>query len=402
MKNKLSFILSNPVFWAGWLCLAGCFLIGIDTAVAQQKSIYYRFREDIHAKYSKDTTTFAMQMKAMDFSINGFFKDAVETFDPQLISVSDNALRHFEAEEWTLVDAREYILRQASDEKVMVINEVHHCSRNRWFTASLLKGLYQAGYRYLGLEAMMNVCDSAVNQRGYVVWNDGFYTREPEFGNLIHEALSLGFKVFGYEAMGKKTADEREREQVKNIMKFLSAHSEGKVLIHCGYDHVNEYRTHAGRRAMMAEMLKDTLGLDIFTVSQSKSVEGKLSFCTEGRNNDPVVLVNSEGKVFNGVSNPQTDCWVIYLPTEYIDDNRPLWQTYGRQPYELDIRKITGFPVLVLVYREGEQIAQGTPADILQIDGKEDCSVLYLKPGRYEYAIYDSDYRLIESRKINL
>src|SRR5690606_18409918 len=107
---------------------------------------------------------------------------------------------------------------------------------HRVFTESLLEGLYQNGYRYLGLEALAE--DSLINIRKWPVINDGYYTNEPQFGNMIREALRLGFIVFGYESGGR--GKEREMGQAANIVEILKNDPNTKILIHCGFGHIVE------------------------------------------------------------------------------------------------------------------------------------------------------------------
>lgn len=355
----------------------------------------YMFRDDIENKYDGDSTLFGYQMKATDYSINGFYGDALEVFDHRLFSVPEKDLKSFLPDEWECIDARKYIIEKSKNEKVMVINEVHHCSRNRNFTASLLEELYEEGYRYLGLEALVGFNDSVINRRGFVTWGDGYYTREPEFGNLINKALSIGYAVFGYEAANTQTAAEREYMQMSNIMNFISSHSDGKVLIHCGYDHVNEYKGNSSGYAM-AGLLKASLGYDIFTVKQTLSVEGRLPVPEKTEGNMPVVLKSrKDGRMFNGISNQKTDICVVYPPTEYIERNRPQWQTIGRRPYKPDKSGINEFPVLVHAYRLGEREYGGVPADIVEADNEYDDITLYLSPGNYEIVMFDRDYKIL-------
>ncbi|AUD06073.1 hypothetical protein [Spirosoma pollinicola] len=76
------------------------------------------------------------------------------------------------------VPAQEYIIQRAQSEQLVIINEAHHNPPHRVFTASLLKGLYQAGFRYLAAETLY-ASDSTLNQRGYPLIGSGYYTREP-------------------------------------------------------------------------------------------------------------------------------------------------------------------------------------------------------------------------------
>ncbi|MBX9449469.1 MAG: hypothetical protein KL787_07030 [Taibaiella sp.] len=55
-----------------------------------------------------------------------------------------------------LFNARDYIVHRSKDEEIIIINEAHHVPLHRIFTRSLLKDLYNNGYRYLGLEALFD------------------------------------------------------------------------------------------------------------------------------------------------------------------------------------------------------------------------------------------------------
>ncbi len=143
-----------------------------------------------------------------------------------------------------------------------IINEAHHVPKHRAFTRSLLKELYANGYRYLGLEALF---DAAVNETKFPVIETGYYTKEPEFGNLISEALATGFTLFSYEASQGKNGKEREIEQAENIQKFIENNPKAKVLIHCGYAHAYENDYPAWGKAM-AGRLKQNMNIDPLTI----------------------------------------------------------------------------------------------------------------------------------------
>src|SRR5690606_22760739 len=134
---------------------------------------------------------------------------------------------------------------------------------HRVFTESLLEGLFENGYRYLGLEALAE--DSLLNIRKWPKVSDGYYTNEPQFGNLIREALRLGFNVFGYESMEKGKA--RERGQAMNILEILEQDPDAKILIHCGFGHVVE-DNHPSWGKAMAGILGELANIDPFTIDQ--------------------------------------------------------------------------------------------------------------------------------------
>ena len=206
--NKLQFV----IFVVFFLFFTG------NSYSQLQFSTSYEFSGDIKTDIENNTTDYGIkvQIGAANYSNSGYFRKAQELFGSR--PLSEKSLALFSPDDWESTDARRYILKRSKNERIIVINEAHNNSRHRNFTASLLEGLYKNGYRYLGLEALW--VDSIVNQRKFVVWEDGFYTREPEFGNLITEAIRLGFTVFGYEA-DNKNGEEREQEQVRNIMCYL-------------------------------------------------------------------------------------------------------------------------------------------------------------------------------------
>ncbi|MCJ7932797.1 MAG: hypothetical protein MUW56_03995 [Chryseobacterium sp.] len=106
-------------------------------------------------------------------------------------------------------NAKDYILNKSKKEEILILNEAHHYASHRTFATSLLKGLYENGYRYLGLEALG---DDSINIRKFPTIHSGFYTSEPQFGNFIKTALDLGFILFKYEAeSGKKWKRKRDR-----------------------------------------------------------------------------------------------------------------------------------------------------------------------------------------------
>lgn len=97
-------------------------------------------------------------------------------------------------------------------EQIIIINEAHHFPYHRIFISSLLKVLYEKGFRYYGAETL-NYGDSTLMQLRYPTLTTGFYTAEPQFASLAREALKLGYKIFPYEARSLQTiSDPKQRE----------------------------------------------------------------------------------------------------------------------------------------------------------------------------------------------
>lgn len=382
-------------------------LSAVLTAAGQTEADVYKFSADIRIQLEKDTLAWKYQTAAVNYSFVGDYRRALEVWDegmPYRVytpTSNDSAI----LKNATPRNAVDYILQRCKDEQVVIINEAHHNSRHRIFTTRLLEGLYQNGYRYLGLEALQ---DSAINERNYAVNQSGYYTQESAFGNLVYEARRLGFIVFGYEASAGKNGKEREIEQAKNIASFMEQHADGKYLIHCGYDHAFEKEMRNWEKAM-AGRLKEYTGIDPFTIDQVKFSEKSKTesghyFIYATHEQEPFVLVSANGEVFNGISEPrQTDMVVIHPLTQYNHD-RPAWSNTGKTAYWLPAKKQKSYtyPIQLLAYRKNEYSTNGIPADIVEIGSRKEIKPLYLQKGEYELVIRNRGYEVIDTFVISV
>ena len=248
------------------------FLLATANLVAQSEKFEYRFSIDVANLIEKDTVPWRFQMGANEYSFIGNYRKTRETWDKNGVRVAsltkEDSLYFVE---FSPVNARDYIIERSKNEQIIIINEAHTYPSHRTFTHSLLQGLYDNGYRYLGLEALF---DTVINERKYPIIESGYYTKEPEFGNLIYTALNIGFKLFGYEATGGENGKEREIAQARNIIRFIDQNPHGKLLIHCGHDHVIEGMpsSRAWEKAM-AGRLKEYTQIDPFTIDQTQFAE---------------------------------------------------------------------------------------------------------------------------------
>jgi hypothetical protein len=140
-------------------------------------------------------------------------------------------------EEFRPVPAVPTLLEAAEDHEIVIINEAHHEPRHRVFTRMLLEGLYERGYRHLGLETLgaWAGTDSLADPLAYPRLGSGYYTRDPQFAAMVHEAQRIGYRIFGYEAQGTGSPKLRELGQMRNIMAYRADHPGGKLLLHVGY-----------------------------------------------------------------------------------------------------------------------------------------------------------------------
>lgn len=383
------------------------FLFVTVNIVAQSEKDVYRFSIDIENDIEKDTVPWKYQIGANEYSFVGNYKKTREVWDKNGIGVpkitKEDSL-HFVG--FTPVNAMEYIIERSKDEQIIIINEAHTYPNHRIFTHSLLQGLYDNGYRYLGLEALF---DTTINERKYPVIESGYYTKEPEFGNLIYTALNIGFTLFGYDDF-EHNGKEREIGQARNIVNFIEKYPHSKMLIHCGHDHVIEgIPNNVSWEKAMAGRVKEYTQINPFTIDQTQFTERSDKdfnhpYIAMLNKDFPVILINKDGNLFNGKKdNNQVDCRIIHPETHYVN-NRPNWllSASSRKEYQIEKSKIVQYPLLVLAYRKNEFENNGVPTDLIEVLENENIPSLILGKGDYEIILKDKDYNIINRYDIKI
>lgn len=381
------------------------FCLGTSIAIGQTKLENYRFSADILSQIAKDTVAWKYQTGATELSFGGYYSEVLKMWDLNRVNkpkITKEDSLYFKNS--TKINAKEYIIQQARNSEIVIINEAHHMAQHRTFTKSLLKDLYNQGYRYLGLEALF---DLQINERKFPTLESGYYTKEPEFGNLLYEALHIGYTLFGYEAPAGYNGKEREIAQATNIQKFMDSVPEGKVLIYCGYAHAFENDYPAWGKAM-AGRLKELINKDPFTIDQSMFIERASDEYTHlyiKLNNlkQPLLLRGKYGHVFNGKGEvKQTDVVIIHPPTTYVN-NRPDWLIVGKKKHNISSKKIKNDEkYLALAYRNNEFEKEGIPADIIEFTNKNTLKALYLNNGLYTVVIKDKNYQIVDQYKVQI
>ena len=372
------------------------YLISQQNIIAQE--FPYKLSKDIIAEKDSNQNAFALQIAATNFAFQGDYKQALKTWNEQRPNQKEIKLTEFDSlflAKSKVISAKEYILEKSKEEKIIILNELHHNSSHRKFARSLLKGLYDNGYRYLGLEALNDV---HINQRKFGTLESGYYTSEPEFGNFIKEALDLGFTLFGYEASETDNWDtdkwkNREIAQAQNIYKFMQNHTDGKYFIYCGAGHAFEGDNN-GRGKSMAGVLADLTKINPLTIDQNRySDKGENRYNQPlsklVQSNVPSILINSEETIFRSNSTSyETDISIIQPITNFekIDSS---WLNDNVQiEVEIPTEKTINYPALLLIYRKGELEMNGIPTKIIELANNQ--KKIFVKKGNYEYLIIDS------------
>jgi hypothetical protein len=382
MRHKLSFIfffLSNVVF-------------------GQNKP--YLFSSQIDSILNIDSTGWKFQTAAWNYSFIGDYKKSLEIKDRQFPKAKSSEPGQEQIDYFKLfsqVDAKKAILDQASKTRIVIINEAHHIGRHRIFLTDLLEDLNKIGYTFIGMEAL-NYEDSFLNQRKYPVINSGYYIKEPCFGNLIREAIGVGFKVFPYEQVYSDSLQNklgREKAEALNIKKVLDQYPNAKFIIYCGYDHAAEDTLKNFMGLPMAGQLKKLTGINPFTIDQTALTEyfmvGNRFRKLMGGNNS-ALFIDSNFNYFNKATFPKAiDCNVYHPNSEYIY-NRPNWLIRKNTKLILLQDKVKiDYPFLIKIYLDSDDKNIAIPIDIIEIKSPIDKVASLVLKNKKQLAIVENN-----------
>lgn len=231
-----------------------------------------------------------------------------------------------------LHNAKNLIIQKSVFYNFILINEAHYSGQHRAFSASLLQGLWNNGYRYLAVEAL-GYDDKDINQRNFPIYESGYYIKEVGYGNFIREAKKIGFQLISYETKKEIHGTERDLDQAHNIYnETIKIDPKAKVLVHAGYSHINEEgdSNYLPLGYHLKKLLKeDILTVDQQTMSQQANSEDN-SYLYIYINNKfdldyPIVpLDNNLLPIVDFVHHRGVDIQV-YHPIHTFIDKRPMW-----------------------------------------------------------------------------
>ena len=316
-----------------------------------------------------------------------------------------------------LKNAYETILSQADQYKMIIMTEAHTKPEHRVFASQLLKGLYDKGYRYLGLENILPRInesksipfDSTMQERGYPLLSNlsGIYSSEPHYANLIREAAALGMKIFAYERNGP--GSERDLMQAEHIIDFQRRHPDGKIICYGGWYHAVEDKIEkwpGSGSYWLAYHYKNFTGDDPLTIYQDAFNE-KFNipsspyyalFQKELSELDfPQCLIDAKGQNYEGQSlELPFDIVTLTPPIAYNENDLPHWLQWYTLNGEYQMRDLSSYlkdaltyPILVSI-REYHASELATPIHCYQLDQQPDGAFeLPLKDGWYWLELKD-------------
>jgi hypothetical protein len=347
----------------------------------------------------------ALSMLATQQSFVGDTERAIDTFErsrfrpgPEVLSV-DEAKRFIADHQ--VRDALQTILEQTRDRQIVMINEAHHVPRDRAFATLVALELRKRGFKYLAMETLAGDM-AAMAARGYSLESNGYYNRDPVYGDFIRRTLEAGYTPIAYEVdvpddlEGDARADYREEKQAQNLVDLVLAKDPtARILVHVGFGHLWTGPVDAGggsTRTLMAERLKVKTGIDPFSIDQTHTLP-------MNENVRAAILAKAPGHSFvlesRTAENPfsessAAEMYVYHRPTAIVR-GRPDWLAMGgyRKPLEIPAKLLPkSGRRLVQAFVAGES-ADAVPMDQLLVTAGEPQPVFMLPKGKFRFAYRD-------------
>ncbi len=186
------------------------------------------------------------------------------------VSNKNPQLKNLTPDTFKPIDALQYLDSIVKTKQYILINEMHHYPHNRVFTSQFIDILTKNNFKHVLVEGVFY--DSLINKTQYPTFHTGFYTLEPEYGNLLRNISTQNLTIHPYEdtisyKLKNRTLNSRDSIQFLNIQNTIAKYPHDKFLIYTGYDHINKKSKTPLKR--LGQYLAEN-GFDIYCISQDK------------------------------------------------------------------------------------------------------------------------------------
>lgn len=369
----------------------------------------YRHLVDAIPRLEHDARILPLQLLAAVEDELGLYDEAIRDF-PFDNRVAFNGELPQPAQ-WRADDAAEVIAKLAQDRRIVMINEAHHDAHTRALTLALLPRLRAEGYTHFAAEALHDG-DPELARRGYPVPASGSpYLHEPLYGEIVRQALKLGFVVVPYEA-DEGSVGQREAGQARQLYrKVFEADPKARLFVHAGYAHVDKAPGNLGAGVQpMAMQLKQLSGFEPLSIDQTRWRD--IGFKLDGdpyrqllalyRPEKAMVLVRRDDGSAWSADPARHDVDVILPPSGH--QRRPRWLALdGRRSSRLITTDLcAGHIPCVIEARYADESDDAIAADRYSFLAADGMSSLYLFPGKYRLRASDADGRVLAERRIEV
>jgi hypothetical protein len=308
-----------------------------------------------------------------------------------------------------LKGARDYILQQAANQQVIMLNETRYMPQHRAFTLSLLEELYKSGFRYLATDLLNNRAD---RQLTAIDMRTGYFSAEPVAGEMLRKAIAIGYKLVAYEdtLADNHSGTGRDAIQAARIASILQKDPTAKILIHAAQAHISE-EIIAGSYIPMAVAFKRFTGINPLTIDQTELTAGSSfeygryfynQFVAKYPLKEPAIAFRKNDPV-SLLENDNYDLQIIHPPTTLLH-NRPAWLTVSNSRKEFAVKPTEKSLFMVQAYYMDEiktkLLTALVPADQTYQTDNDGYYWLFLYPGKYHLVLRDIRYNLIAEKDI--
>ncbi|MDE2307526.1 MAG: hypothetical protein KGJ97_04440 [Xanthomonadaceae bacterium] len=397
----------------------------------------YVYLTNLLPRLSASDRAIALQMLSSSEDELGLYNEAIRDFPLKNRLPAGSALP--KPAEWKSAAAVDVIAKLAAHRRIVMVNEAHHDAHTRQLTLALLPRLRKLGFNYFAAEALRDQ-DPGLMRRGYPTRASGtIYLHEPTYGEIVREAIRLGYKIVPYD-VAEGTTQQREAGQAENLYRRVFAgHPDARLFVHAGYAHIDKAQGQLGTVRPMAMQLQKLTGIEPLSIDQTGFLEqipaepdGYRELVGDFDPKVPIVLLNrATGKPWS--ANPDLYDISVVLPpaagkgaidsgvvqrlafvndtmrsqpmlTPYVDTQRPDWlaQQEGRFPVRISTRLCK---VVVPCVVDAHDIDE--PDDAIAIDRyafmhDHVASKLYLPPGRYRLRAWDIHGKTLSEQVIRV
>lgn len=380
-----------------------------ETAHIKNDLARYMYLREVMLQLTRDDRLIDQQLLATVEDELGLYDEAINDFP------FDNRVQTPvtlpAATDWVAADAATEIAKLSTDRRIVMINEAHHDAHTRELTLALLPKLRAEGFTYFAAEALVN-SDVELMKRGYPVATSGSeYLHEPIYGQIIREAIRLGFKVVAYESDADALAD-REAGQAQLLYRQVFKNDpKARLFVHAGYAHIDKAVGNLGKTIRpMAMQLKQLTGFDPLSIDQTrwrdigpmpkKDLYNQLTAAFPV-DKPSVLLSRQNGSVW--ASDPDRhDVDVILPPSGH--QRRPHWLELGgtRQTRVISSDMCQRQFPCVIEARYASESDDAIPADRYVLLTDNVMNSLYLWPGEYRISSRDREGRKLSERKLTV
>jgi hypothetical protein len=295
----------------------------------------------------------------------------------------------------SVVPWREGIAQIASREQIVMVMEDHFVSKTREMIGETLPFFADEGFTHYAAEAIGESGDT-LKKRGFPISKSGFYTSDPQFGNVIRRAIDLDFQLLGYD-FNPLSHESREEYAATKLAGLFQGNPQTKLFVHAGHAHVLKHTTPQGQR-WLASLLWEKTGIEPFTIWQWSAMHDAHEYraiaerLQDQRDFDEPVLLMPPPSADVGFRNlPRVDAILVHPPDVSIAPANRTVLFSGKKVKIVGSCNVPDRPIAVAAVKQGEP-TNSIALDQVMLRNNENAFSLWVPSGDpYDIVVYNNE-----------